>query len=285
MPKNREKLHTILSDYTVGGNIGNGGAGSVYSVTDENGGNRRPFYVMPLYDGSLRKAMKEGWYEPPNLLPMYLKMLSDLDAFHAEGNVHRDIKPENMLIDRKNDLMVLADFGVAHVMENFPGAAVETRTGDRLANFAYASPEQRAGNARVDRGSDIFSFGLILVEIFTGVAPFGTGYLGIGDKWEEYKFLDEVASRMLSQNPADRYSSLGEVIANIDALSRVHKADSNLSAILKVPSGVRGALLHIDPGNEMGRWRCGRYAQRAARRQVDRLLPYAPKRQPRYHWV
>ena len=37
MPKNREKLHTILSDYTVGGNIGNGGAGSVYSVTDENG--------------------------------------------------------------------------------------------------------------------------------------------------------------------------------------------------------------------------------------------------------
>lgn len=185
-----------------------------------SGDTKRPFYVMKLYDGSLRTLMSDGSKDVGSaLLPLYLGLLSRLSRFYREGNVHRDVKPENILYDKEEDCLVLADLGVAHLVGDFPGATIQTKPSDRLANFKYAAPEQRDGSGITDQRTDIFAYGLILNELFTGAVPQGTGYGTIGSVSEEYGYLDRVVERMISQSPDDRYPSLSEVLIDIEALA------------------------------------------------------------------
>lgn len=185
-----------------------------------SGDTKRPFYVMKLYDGSLRTLMDDVNKDAGSvLLPLYLSLLARLSQFYREGNVHRDVKPENILYDKEEDCLVLADLGIAHLVGDFPGATVQTKPSDRLANYKYAAPEQRDGSGITDERTDIFAYGLMLNELFTGAVPQGTGYRTIGSVSEEYGYLDRVVEKMISQSPSDRYSSLKEVLVDIEALA------------------------------------------------------------------
>ncbi len=169
-----------------------------------------PFYVMPLYDGSMRKLLNSGL---PNekALKYFANILDGVEAAHLQGVIHRDLKPENILYDNKNDILLIADFGIAHFKEDELFTAVETRDSTRLANFLYAAPEQRSRVLAVDHRADIYALGLILNEMFTGQVPHGTKYKTITQTAPEYAYLDDLVTQMLSQSPEDRFSSIEEI--------------------------------------------------------------------------
>jgi len=256
MPKSElPEFQTAFATYKAIEIIGAGGAGRVYSVTDETGAPfavklldpaqargeklkrfknelsfclqkkhrniltvldhgvylegtvRSPFYVMPLFDSSLRPLLQEG-INPGKIMPYFGQILDGAEAAHLSNVIHRDLKPENILFDKGKDTLVIADFGIARFQEDQLITAVETKDGDRLANFQYAAPEQRVRGGVVDKRADIFALALILNELFTGQVPHGTGYRQISSVSGAYPYLDEIVSWMMRQEPADRPSSV-----------------------------------------------------------------------------
>lgn len=176
-------------------------------IKDEN---NSPFYVMPLYDGSLRDLLKAG-IAPDKVLAYFTQILDGIEAAHIQGVVHRDLKPENVLYSTTDDRLIIADFGVAHFEEEELHTAVETKDSSRLANFQYAAPEQRSRGHEVDQSADIYALGLILNEMFTGEVPSGTGYKTIAKVIPDYEYLDNMVEEMIRQSTQERIKSIEEI--------------------------------------------------------------------------
>ncbi|WP_175909548.1 serine/threonine-protein kinase [Burkholderia sp. BCC1640] len=175
-------------------------------------GERSPFYVMDLYDESLRGQIQRG-IPHDRVLQMFSQILDGVEAAHLKRVVHRDLKPENVLYQVKNDRLAIADFGVARFSAEDLLTAVETKPDTRLANFLYAAPEQRVRGQVVNEAADIYALGLILNEMFTRQVPHGTGYQKIADVAADFSWLDDIVESMLRQAPTQRPAS-------IDALKR-----------------------------------------------------------------
>jgi serine/threonine protein kinase len=186
----------------------------IVKVLDEgillDGSERLPFYVMALYESTLRKLM-DAQIRHDDVLPLFTDILDGMEAAHFLKVIHRDLKPENLLVKLPGRRVVVADFGVAHFREEDLLTAVETQAGERLANFVYSAPEQRARGRDVDQRADIFALGLILNEMFTGKVPQGTGHKLIASVAPEFAYLDATVERMIRQEPTDRPSSLTSI--------------------------------------------------------------------------
>ncbi len=102
-----------------------------------------PFYVMRRYDSNLRYIIHSG-IPHSQVLPLFSQVLDGVEAAHLQGVVHRDLKPENILYDKESNALAIADFGTARFTEDLLATTVETGPAQRLANFQYAAPEQRA---------------------------------------------------------------------------------------------------------------------------------------------
>ena len=131
------------------------------------------YLVMELVDGpALDARLALGPLPEPEIARMAQDLAEALVVVHAKGVVHRDLKPANVLLapsplpGREFDAK-LADFGIASLVD----AARLTATGTVLGTAAYLSPEQASGS-RVDRPSDIYSLGLVLLEALTGRREF-----------------------------------------------------------------------------------------------------------------
>jgi len=126
------------------------------------------YLVMPFIEsGTLINFLGD---KPLSLLKMqrFISQVGDaLDYAHSQGIIHRDVKPSNVLVDERENCM-LVDFGIAKMVE---GSANLTQTGGILGTPAYMSPEQGRGEA-VDQRIDIYALGVILYEMATGRVPF-----------------------------------------------------------------------------------------------------------------
>jgi serine/threonine protein kinase len=169
-----------------------------------------PFYIMPLATGTLRSMMKAG-IEEQHRLALFANVLDGIEAAHLKGVFHRDLKPENLLYFSDARQLRVADFGIAHFEEDQLHTPVDTLPAERLANFEYAAPEQRRQGVRVDFQADIFSLGLILAELFTGVVPHGIGAAKVSDISPSFGYLDDLIEKMRQQDPARRPSSIREI--------------------------------------------------------------------------
>ncbi|EKO3608536.1 protein kinase [Vibrio metschnikovii] len=169
------------------------------------------FYVMPYFSGTL-KCLDFSNFSGEKIENYFFQILNGLNYAHSRGVYHRDLKPENILLDSERDLLVIADWGVASFSEEYNFCNVKTKNGTRLANFKYASPEQK-NNDEVEFSSDIYSLGLILGEMFTGKIPVGTSYKSIGSIHSDYAHYDEIVKWMTAQNPHMRPSAK-ELIAS-----------------------------------------------------------------------
>lgn len=124
----------------------------------------RDVIALELIDGNtLRKLLNSGSLPNPNLAA--LQLAKALTAAHEMGISHHDLKPENLMLDRDGTLKVL-DFGLAKTDETYASG----KTGEVSGTPAYMSPEQAQGKP-VGTASDIYSMGLILIELWTGTAP------------------------------------------------------------------------------------------------------------------
>ena len=144
----------------------------------------RSFIVMEFLDGTTLKHRILGQPMPVgNLLPLAIDIAEGLDAAHAAGITHRDIKPANVFVTSREHAKIL-DFGLAKVSAieypstvdtaTLPVGAGEnelTATGTLMGTLSHMSPEQIRGE-RLDRRTDLFSFGIVLYEMATGRLPF-----------------------------------------------------------------------------------------------------------------
>jgi len=110
---------------------------------------------------------------PTEIVNLFTSISLAIDYAHGLGMVHRDIKPANILLDKNNTARnamgepILTDFGLAKLL----GVSASTFTANQLGTPLYTSPEQARGYAGNER-SDLYSLGVILYEMVTGVQPF-----------------------------------------------------------------------------------------------------------------
>ena len=190
----------------------------------------RFFLTMPFYAGeSLDRRMARGLLPVPDVLNVGTQVARGLAAAHERGIVHRDVKPGNIMLLSRGPVKIL-DFGVAKT-----GAAL-TEDGQVIGTAAYMSPEQSRADA-VDPRTDLWSLGVMLYEMATGLRPFDDRGVTNGyrrpdppstTRGDVPRDFDVLVSRLLEENPKDRPSSAAAVA---EALERLEVgADTRIEA-------------------------------------------------------
>jgi hypothetical protein len=208
------------------------------------------YMVMEYVSGkTLVDLIPKGGLRVPQVFKYSLQMADALQAAHNAGIVHRDLKPGNIMVT-DSGLVKILDFGLAKLTDRGPLSRVsgndETQTigeapltveGSILGTVSYMSPEQAQGK-KVDTRSDIFSFGVVLYEMLTGLRAFGgdsalsTLSAILRDEVPPVAAtspdvppqLDLVIARCLRKLPDDRWQSMKDVHMALAALK--HESDS-----------------------------------------------------------
>ena len=214
-----------------------------------------PYIVMELLAGETLRARMDG---RPVLLRKAVEYSSQiargLAAAHAHGIVHRDIKPDNLFVTRDGRVKIL-DFGIAKLrdIDGATSTTVDTLTVQAIVGTpAYMAPEQARGMA-ADHRADVFSLGIVLYEMLSGLSPFRrpsaaetmTAILhdeppALPEGAGVPPALQRVLRHCLEKDPADRFQSARDLAFDLEG-------------VLEGPAGA--ASLRADPSRASGRFR------------------------------
>ena len=147
----------------------------------------------------------------PKVLSITARVAEALAYAHRQNVVHRDIKPANIMYELDSDTVKVTDFGIARITDSS-----KTKTGLVLGTPSFMSPEQIAGK-KVDGRSDLYSLGVMLFQMLTGVLPFR------GDSMAElmYKIANEEAPDLRILRP-----EMPEALAQVVARALAKKSDT-----------------------------------------------------------
>jgi eukaryotic-like serine/threonine-protein kinase len=200
---------------------------NVIRIFDIGEAGKTKFITMEYLEGeNLHQILKQrGKLEVAEAVDIMEQAASGLAAAHREGIIHRDLKPGNIMRDKSGRVVVM-DFGLART---FSGDGM-TRTGAMLGTIEYMSPEQAQGK-ELKASSDVFTFGLILYELVSGVMPFQAESaiasllmrtqqraLPLSDVDKNVPgTLSNIVAKCLEKDPANRYQSATELDADLRA--------------------------------------------------------------------
>ncbi|MDP3761252.1 MAG: serine/threonine-protein kinase [Ramlibacter sp.] len=187
---------------------------------------------------------KDGQLLPmPKVLSIVARVAEALAYAHKQNVVHRDIKPANIMYEFDSDTVKVTDFGIARITDSS-----KTKTGLVLGTPSFMSPEQIAGK-KVDGRSDLYSLGVMLFQMLTGVLPFR------GDSMAElmYKIANEeapdirivrkeiserlanVVALALSKRPETRYQNGDQFAADLKSVLAEMNGEPAPAAVARPP--------------------------------------------------
>jgi serine/threonine protein kinase len=219
---------------------------TIYSIEEYN---NQLFISMEFVEGKTLKDFVGTGHAPSlrikDIIEYGIQVAEGLAAAHEKGIVHRDIKPENIMV-RKDGIAQIMDFGLAKLYRDSNVSRL-TKAGSTVGTMGYMSPEQVQG-LDVDHRTDIFSFGVVLYELFAGESPFK----GMHETAIMYEIvnvdapplstikpeidpeLDEIILECLEKDKDERYQSAKELAKDLRKVkkssghrkSRVYKTQS-----------------------------------------------------------
>ncbi|MDI3282309.1 protein kinase [Polyangium sp. 15x6] len=231
----------LLREARAAGQIAHRNVVEVYDVGQT--AEEDPFLVMQLLSGDTLYGYvkRDGRMDLARALPIARDVGRALAAAHAQGIIHRDLKPANVFLHREagasEELVKVLDFGLCKPM----GAdEMLTAPGGLLGSPAYMSPEQIAGAPDLDPRTDIWSYGVLMFELFAGQRPFA----GRGPDLIHAVLtapiprlrdimpaidpaLDELVAGCIVRDKRARIASAAEIVARLETLTeRIRNAPS-----------------------------------------------------------
>ncbi|WP_394850623.1 serine/threonine protein kinase [Pendulispora brunnea] len=255
----------------------------IFDVGEING---TPYIAMELAPGKLLSTYVGDEDVPMRLRIGWLAQIAcGLDAAHEQGLVHRDVKPENVMVCDNGEVK-LFDFGVVKRLATAPQVAddtepnsepVATRVGVVMGTPLYMAPEQALGEA-VDGRSDQFAWATVAYELLSGGVhpvmgknprgvPIALPFFqpGVGPKplsqvaSELPDGVSDIVMKALSKLPGDRFDSMGEIAAALEAIGEAMDAaeqagETEPAPAMWQPMPIMDAMDAGKPRRRRGRW-------------------------------
>lgn len=187
----------------------------------------RHFLAMELIDGRPLSWVlnARGALPASEVVDIARQVLAALSHAHAQGVLHRDIKPGNVMIEALTGRVVVIDFGLAHVRDE----AGLTAHGTCPGTPSYLAPERLLGRP-YDTRADIYSVGVLMYELLTGVRPFSSkdptrlarSHIEqppppVRSLCDVSPALERVVMRALEKDPNDRFLGASDMLAELEA--------------------------------------------------------------------
>jgi len=185
-----------------------------------------PYIAMALVEGqTLDRYVKAERPSTRAAVLLAQRIAEAVGHAHDSGVVHRDLKPTNVMVTAEEHPVVL-DFGLARFADD--GETGLSHTGALLGTLPYMSPEQVRGQRELDARSDVYSLGVLIQELITGRRPYALEGLSLVEAAKRietapprrpgrsvHRDLAAVLGKALAKEPARRYSSAGDLAADL----------------------------------------------------------------------